>query len=1366
MPEAQAALLKRCHNVIKVPIRDVIHPLFGPDGGTPLSELPDVKAEAEIHAHAALGHVVSQVSTAAQTDLSASLLQKLGFASIQNGRRLTSTAFARFLAGKRLSNQEDSDEDDPFGALRAALGIERQEVVLQVGDGTQTSISGSCHRISDAHRVQSVYSSMCVGDDHVHNSRQMLPQDHQHSAVDEQDDRPIQRRKMARRGPDGKAVMSSMKAHAVERLVQSPVQQADMIKQRIDKGLKRAGIQRDGTGLLTDKEGNIVQRDLNGVYRSQDGTVLSEEPKTQAQALQAEIQKGKIERGLHQAGIQPDQAGGFKDKNGDIVERDGKGVYRAADGTVLFQEPKRPVEAALAKAGISQGEDGLWRNEAGNVVQRDQKGIYRSPDGAVLFQEPGSPLEAALAKAGLQWDETGVMRNQNGELVQRDKEGLYRNPNGTVLFQEEKPGVEKALAKAGVFKDEDGVYRDEKGEVVQRDDTGVYRREDGTALYDEAKTSAQNGLALAGVQLGEDGVLRNVDGEVVQRGDDGVYRKEDGTVLYKEEKQPSRRINQHGFEILVEEDDEDFEFFGDDETAFKQVTTKRTKKTKQALNSDGTPRGDFNLVEQEELIEEEEDEEEDNGFGLSPSDVQFAEQNNFKRKKKEKKAKEAEGGFVIDIEELEDEEELGFSPKPAVRVIKRKVKDEGKVGPAYSDHMVKEEEEYLEDDDSPEEGGAHLSADVKDQVQINFDEQLFRQNMEDTHYGVADRTSNALRTSLAYEQSAAYRDYMSERLQQEDSYLKLEHIGSLQELPEEYVDEGEPPLPQDFFLALMRGYCDKCRQEIKFMDLKELFRYKLLHKDEEDFVFDPEHFCCEEFQREMEQLLFGGGVSDTVRNMRTSLVGSLIEGAGQFPERTSSEVGELDIITQLLEEEDEEAAAAERQESVSESGESSSESDVSDVVIIEEEAADGDNSAKALRESFKKRLSRSKEEKRLSEGALKGFLERDSDAKVPKGFLPSATPAPVYKKKKEHAYDLSLPLEKTKRPSSGKPAAKRADSIGSAGSLGRRQSQNARGTLALGAEDADTRYKANTMTWSLSSKICSKTGWTIRSFGPAHRSTSKLFSEQILDMAVPDIPAAGDGFHAWPLLPSTILRRQDVRDSKEDSLSVYANQAPQATNFYPYLDGRTACITAEYAPSMSIVIVLRNTSLHAADGPHQDGAGDSTNTPVCPVAAVFDTASFGLLTNINWTSSALVTPKNARILCDHVHSNNGAPWDNEVEWRTINKHAFHPHIKTLQRVNKELEIDIRGRHDIRVKLDNKALRTDVNCGFRVKDSTYGSLSQGPTTTFLDNLQTRRQEIRKHVASLTAMLDEASSLITPGRISQDTAPSASLYTSRK
>ena len=42
-----------------------------------------------------------------------------------------------------------------------------------------------------------------------------------------------------------------------------------------------------------------------------------------------------------------------------------------------------------------------------------------------------------------------------------------------------------------------------------------------------------------------------------------------------------------------------------------------------------------------------------------------------------------------------------------------------------------------------------------------------------------------------------------------------------------------------------------------------------------------------------------------------------------------------------------------------------------------------------------------------------------------------------------------------------------------------------------------------------------KTGWTIRSFGPAHRAVSKLFSEQILDMAVPDIPAGGDGFHAW-----------------------------------------------------------------------------------------------------------------------------------------------------------------------------------------------------------------------------------------------------------
>ena len=106
--------------MIKVPIRDVIHPLFGPDSST-LSELSDVRAEAVIHAHAVLGHVASQVTTAVQTDLSASLLNKLGFGSIQNGRRLTSTAFARFLAGKRLSNQDDSDEDDPFGAVQAAL---------------------------------------------------------------------------------------------------------------------------------------------------------------------------------------------------------------------------------------------------------------------------------------------------------------------------------------------------------------------------------------------------------------------------------------------------------------------------------------------------------------------------------------------------------------------------------------------------------------------------------------------------------------------------------------------------------------------------------------------------------------------------------------------------------------------------------------------------------------------------------------------------------------------------------------------------------------------------------------------------------------------------------------------------------------------------------------------------------------------------------------------------------------------------------------------------------------------------------------------------------------------------------------------
>ena len=732
---------------------------------------------------------------------------------------------------------------------------QRHEVVLQVADGTQTAQSESSHRISDAHRVQGTYSSTGAGTDSVHSPGRStrLPQD-QHSTVDElslyyDDENSGQARARTstrpRRGPDGKIEMTSMKAHGFERLTRSPLPEAEIQKQRVDRGLTRAGIKRDDTGVMRDKNSEVVQRDEKGIYRSPDGTVLFEEPKSPTQVRQAEIQKEKTERGLNRAGIHRDEAGVLRDKNGEVVQRDEKGVYRKSDGTVLFEEPKSPVEAGLAKAGVSRGEDGLLRSKDGEVVQRDEKGVYRSPDGKVLFEEPKSTVEVGLAKAGVSKAEDGTLRNKDGEVVQRDEKGVYHNPDGSELFREEKPEVEKSIAKAGVFKDEEGIYRDENGGVVERDGNGVYRKEDGTVFYNEAKSPVENGLAIAGVQRGEDGVLRDGNGEVVQRDENGVYRNEDGTVLYKEEKRAPREKTKRdlgGFEFSVEDVDEEFEFFENEENTPKQTKTKRTKKVRQGLNADGTPQDGFNLFEQDDFIEED-DELEDNGFGISPSDTVFMEQNT-KRKKKGKKVREGgqpgEPGFVIDIEELEDEEDLESPSQPTVQIIKRKVKGGGKVGAAYSGEMDEEDVEYLEDSNKRsynEEGGAHMSA---DSAESNINMDIFRTNNDDTSFGATDRTSFALRSSIAREQGAAYTEYLAERLKQEDSYIKLEHVGSLQDIPDEYIDEGDQALPQDFFVALMRGYCDKCGKEIKFMDLKELFRYKLLHRNEEESFFDPE----------------------------------------------------------------------------------------------------------------------------------------------------------------------------------------------------------------------------------------------------------------------------------------------------------------------------------------------------------------------------------------------------------------------------------------------------------------------------------------------------------------------------------------------
>ena len=66
--------------------------------------------------------------------------------------------------------------------------------------------------------------------------------------------------------------------------------------------------------------------------------------------------------------------------------------------------------------------------------------------------------------------------------------------------------------------------------------------------------------------------------------------------------------------------------------------------------------------------------------------------------------------------------------------------------------------------------------------------------------------------------------------------MDQQHFKSLVEIPEE---EKPLDLQQDFYLSVMNGICSHCKKELKHMELTDLFRYKLLHKDE-PFVFDSE----------------------------------------------------------------------------------------------------------------------------------------------------------------------------------------------------------------------------------------------------------------------------------------------------------------------------------------------------------------------------------------------------------------------------------------------------------------------------------------------------------------------------------------------
>ena len=88
--------------------------------------------------------------------------------------------------------------------------------------------------------------------------------------------------------------------------------------------------------------------------------------------------------------------------------------------------------------------------------------------------------------------------------------------------------------------------------------------------------------------------------------------------------------------------------------------------------------------------------------------------------------------------------------------------------------------------------------------------------------------------------------------------------------------------------------------------------------------------------------------------------------------------------------------------------------------------------------------------------------------------------------------------------------------------------------------------------------------------------------------------------------------------------------------------------------------------------------------------------------NDSFFYSLLLTPKEARLF------NNGVPNDagndnteKAVPWKILTENIANPRLKTLQRINNEAEVDIRGKREIVLTLKNEAMRMEMNCGFRV-----------------------------------------------------------------
>ncbi|OQV19425.1 hypothetical protein BV898_06539 [Hypsibius exemplaris] len=566
-----------------------------------------------------------------------------------------------------------------------------------------------------------------------------------------------------------------------------------------------------------------------------------------------------------------------------------------------------------------------------------------------------------------------------------------------------------------------------------------------------------------------------------------------------------------------------------------------------------------------------------------------------------------------------------------------------------------------------------------------------------------------------------YEGYLTQQIMKKQSFLEQMHLDVLGERPEE---DRPADSQQDLFLSIMSGVCKTCGKKLKHMELTDLFRYKLLHKDE-PFVFDSEHFCCEDFQKELEKLLFSRGVKDAVRDIRQSQVmsqkssrkqkskGSHSHKEGHGPKRShnqsgredSSDLSELDTLAQLLDEESKSSSSSSSEEEGADDNESSS----------------GRKSvAKGLRGNFKSRL------KSTLSGRFKGSSAIGTKSVV--GGATGAAGATSARGAKRRSSmikgadsDVGLIGSTTAQKFN-----QRKDSILSqkrSSVTDARRASYSRNWKST-PEESDTRYKGNSINWSLSSRICMKTGWTLQRPRSSEISQSQglYLTERLLEVEE-DHATINKPVKHWPLFPACF-----VHWPGDATVGPYT-EPPSPTDFYPYLDGGTACVTAEYAPGLSILVVLPK--------PVRSPAGAR---PPCPVAAIFDTSSWGAVIDTDWTPNVLLSPKDVKF-CGSAAD---LPKDKEktVSWKSLAQNIANPHLKSVQGFNDEAEMDIRGRGEIVFTLKNEAMKVEMNCGFRQKKAAYTSASEDGAKNFLAALESRRQEVLKNINSLQKLLTEA------------------------